>query len=488
MAERQDIEIVIKAKDLASGEIDEIVNRFSKAGAQVKTSGEGIEKGSGLMRLSLWSAGEAVENLTARFGIHGKAGRQVGNIVEDLIGGFGKAGLVIGGASMAVGAAALIWSHFAEQAKKKREELEKSITALNGEVAQLYRNIPATQEYNRLIYQTLTTKRELLKDDLIKMIQEETKALDEQIAREKERSKINKEYEGDIRLRITQGLGIINTTEQEARTTKDATLRLQEHKAELLRVSRPVSFKEYTETDKTKTEQEQVLQIMESMYDRRALIGLSAGDAELARLDAKHYAELNKLQIHHASRDQMEEMRGAQEIERSQLIAERQKQIDQQKMANTQIIMGGISNVMGMAYELSGRKMKAFFIMMKMASAAEAFIQYQVAASKAAGQFGVFGLPMVAFFEAMSFAVPAMIMAQAFTGPSGGGGGGGGAGAGAGAGESYGTPIQTQDRTAYNYQTYITIEALDPVGLQTVVEERIIPMINDASMRNITVQ
>jgi hypothetical protein len=76
--------------------------------------------------------------------------------------------------------------------------------------------------------------------------------------------------------------------------------------------------------------------------------------------------------------------------------------------------------MMDQLYTLTGSKMKAFFILSKGAAASEAFYNYQLAAAKAVGQTGIFGIPMQTYFQALSYIVPPMIMASAFTGPSGG--------------------------------------------------------------------
>lgn len=101
------------------------------------------------------------------------------------------------------------------------------------------------------------------------------------------------------------------------------------------------------------------------------------------------------------------------------------KKMDEMKLQNTATVTQGIGQVMGMMYSLNNNKMKAFFYLERAAAAATAFINYQVAASQAVKVAGPFGIPMAAYFEALSYTVPTLIMEQSIAGGPGGGGGGG---------------------------------------------------------------
>jgi len=482
MAERE-IEIVIKARDLASGEVEEVIRKITDIGPASGKVSKDVAGHSGLMRLGMFSAGEGVENLAGKFGITGKAGRQLGNVVEGLVGGLGTFSLVIGGASLAIGAAVMVWNRMEAVAKASREAVDKSVASLKGEVDQLYRNIPATEEYNRQLYTTLQWKRSLLLPDLKTQIRQETEEIEKQTKRLEERAGIESRYGGDVRQDFLQRMGIIPSAAGIQRELNEHKTKLADAQLELRKISRPVSFQEFTNTAQN---QEALAADMTNFMYRELAIGKTGDELKLIQMDQHHAAEIAKLEEHGSNQAQIATAQNIQRLEREQLLAIQTRQLDQQTAQNRIQVMQGVGQVMGMLYDVTGRKMKAFFILQKGAAASEAYFNYKLAAAKAVGQTGIFGIGMEAYFTAMSYIVPPLIMASAFTGP--GAGGGGTAATGGiptvGGEGATGIPSGTMGTT---YETHITImNPLDGADVQRVVEQYVLPAISDAEKRSVT--
>jgi hypothetical protein len=189
------------------------------------------------------------------------------------------------------------------------------------------------------------------------------------------------------------------------------------------------------------------------------------------------------------NRDEAEATLAARSIQRETLTTQQKKALYQQDMQNKATMSQGISQVMDQLYTLSGQKMMAFFYLSRAAAASEAFVNYQLAAAKAVGQTGLFGLDMSAYFETMSIVAPALIMAQAFAG-------------GAGSASASGTyPASTTGLPNSNtgpgattqqqapQQVTIVVQSLDPssVNWDRLMEEQIIPALNAASDRNVQI-
>jgi hypothetical protein len=124
-----------------------------KAGKKAKEAGDG-----GFRILGL-----AVAKGTEGIGLNFKASHMLGNKVEELakksFPAWGLALGVAGGAALAVGSAVFM---LIEHKKKLREELDKNIASMQGEVDQLYKNTHQSREYTKAQYEGLQVEREQL--------------------------------------------------------------------------------------------------------------------------------------------------------------------------------------------------------------------------------------------------------------------------------------------------------------------------------------
>lgn len=433
MAERE-IEIVIKAKDLASGEIEEVIKKITDIGPK-------SDKHSGLMRLGMFSVGESVEAVTGQFGIMGKAGRQVGNVVEGLVGSMGTFGAVLGGSTILIGGAVMVWRHFAEEKKKAHETLEKSVETLLREESALNKNMVSTQGLREANERLHAVKQRILDMDMAKWIKQEREEIEKltvKIIEMKDRG-----YTG-----LTAPIMNYIFAQQIAKKNEEEAQAL-------------IGDRDRKEAELIQKQEERKAQRINQLF--------VLNEAEKAK-----YYDYNMI--------------WAQEWEQEERRKQHQLKMDQEIVANKALMMGGVSSIMGMLYDVTGRKMKAFFILQKAAAASEAFFNYQLAAAKAVGQTGIFGMPMQAYFQAMSYIVPPLIMASAFTGP----GGGGGAAATGGiptvsTGGTEGIPSGGEGQ-AITYTTNISVNAIDGADVQRIVENYVFPAMADADARNVQVQ
>jgi hypothetical protein len=149
--------------------------------------------------------------------------------------------------------------------------------------------------------------------------------------------------------------------------------------------------------------------------------------AELAELDGKNLEEINQLSAFlgeksdtemsfNEKRQAMEDLYAAQDLRRKKTIADQERAIDIARLQNALVVAAGMGNIFGQLYDLGGQKIKAFFFAQKAMAIAEAYIQTALAATKALGQMGVFGIPLSTMIWGMGMANIAIIMAQTIKG------------------------------------------------------------------------
>jgi len=100
----------------------------------------------------------------------------------------------------------------------------------------------------------------------------------------------------------------------------------------------------------------------------------------------------------------------------SQRQLELEQQVAQKRLAIHRTSANLIGGIFGDLYEATAQKVKAFFYLQKAAAVAEAIIQANLAATKAMGQTGIFGIPMSTLIYAQAMARVAMITAQTLRG------------------------------------------------------------------------
>lgn len=491
----REIEIVIKSKDLASGEIEDIIQKITKIGPKSESVSKQVAGHSGLMRLGMFSAGESVEFVAGKFGIMGQAGRQVGNVVEGMIGRMGKFAGVIGGASIVIGGAVMIWKHFSDVQQKHREEVMKTADSMLSMTSRYDAASPAVRRLADAQYVLAEAERKLkllaLADAILLQGIEADKAREKH---EKLTAAMLSGKSGEI------PLSVITASLQKMGLEADVAAA----KAKVLQEQWNVFSQSQGRAGEGKEKENQafILNQLQEVNNRAELIGLDRDQRELTSLDQRHASERAKLQEHYTNKLQMDKAEGdlllAQRGEREQLIldqnqrrAEAERRIDEQIM---QYKMSTITSGLDALNAITHGKYKILFLATRGMSAANAIIHgYSAAAAAIApppiGLGPVAGAPLAAWAKISGYASAAAIMAQAFTGPGGGGGGsssppiGGGGGGGT-------EGISTGGGGAVRYETNITLNTgavlASSAELQNLVDGYIIPAIDDAASRNIT--
>ncbi len=151
-------------------------------------------------------------------------------------------------------------------------------------------------------------------------------------------------------------------------------------------------------------------------------------DQELAELQARHQNELAELDSYLADVNTREEAQDAkrkilhsQQIEEQNLLLQQTRETHMAMLDSANYVATEMGNVFASLYELTGKKIKAFFYMQKAAAIAQTIIETEKAAMMAMGQMGIFGIPMSALIRAKGYAAVATIMAQTISGKAEGG-------------------------------------------------------------------
>ncbi len=165
--------------------------------------------------------------------------------------------------------------------------------------------------------------------------------------------------------------------------------------------------------------------LLQDIKDRAADSGgfglESQFDRETAEMEARHAEELDRLTELTDAKADINDAARAQELEKEKLLQKQKNQIKEQELAVTAQVAGGMANIMGQAYELTGKKAKAFFYAQKAFAVAEAIINANLAATKVMSQGGVFAIPLSAMIYAQAMMNVAMITAQTVKGYAAGG-------------------------------------------------------------------
>jgi tetrahydromethanopterin S-methyltransferase subunit G len=180
MGDDRVIKIVIKADGTAEvvSSLDEVGKKTGEIGDKGKKTGE---VGSGGFR----ALGFASSQLAQDLGVPFRASHLLGTKIEEMA----KSSFPAWGAALGVFGIALVVAvgavaYFTEQAKKKREEIDKNVKALEGEVSALQGGKIETINTRIADEQLLRVKKEVLSSEFAKKIQNETeefKKLNEEI-------------------------------------------------------------------------------------------------------------------------------------------------------------------------------------------------------------------------------------------------------------------------------------------------------------------
>ncbi len=163
-----------------------------------------------------------------------------------------------------------------------------------------------------------------------------------------------------------------------------------------------------------KKEAEELLQVIKDRTaDSMKGDGIEAQmSRELAQMDVRHAAELASLSALIDDKAAIKDAARAQELEKEQLFQDQKKRLKQHELAINAQMAGTMANIMGQAYEISGKKAKAFFYAQKAFAIAQAIISANLAAAKTLGQTGAFGIPLSYMVYAQAMMNVAMIATQ----------------------------------------------------------------------------
>lgn len=164
------------------------------------------------------------------------------------------------------------------------------------------------------------------------------------------------------------------------------------------------------------------------------------------------------------------------------------RQEEVSKLNGTMQYTNATANLFGSLYEVSGKKLKAFFFLQQAANASSAVMSGYKAGAAALepppiGLGPVLGGPLSAIMIAGGFASAASIMAQTVTGPSGGGAGSANYGGGTPT-----SPVVTQPQFQQSQQQGDITIVLKGIPNGKYIEEELIPGLNEAGSRNIRIE
>lgn len=152
--------------------------------------------------------------------------------------------------------------------------------------------------------------------------------------------------------------------------------------------------------DKQKNEverQKDVAKILEDIRQRGQSVdkgNLGATfDKELRDLDNRHQEEIEKLKKLNAEKTQINDAYRNQELEKDKLQKDQQRRLNEALLQQAQTTFGQMESMFGDLYEVSGKKMKAFFYLQKAASIATTVISTMEGAQKA--YTAMVGIPYV---------------------------------------------------------------------------------------------
>jgi len=388
----------------------------------------------------------AAEKTAESLGVPFRAANKMGDAVSDLAKKhLPQWGMALGAAGVAVGAVTLLTSYFIEKKEAETKAREENIQKIQGELTEMEQLKLKTVEMIAAQKTVSDGKKAELALNLPKQIEMQTEKVvalghsyEDLARRAKKYDNAFSMSEGQARYikEVTEARDAANVSLNNEAAALGRLLALKNAEAGKGRASVVEESSPFWRQDMQR--EAAGISDMQTAYlrARDARISYDQSRLEQAQTTGASMAEINKLELQlfddttskailsEKQRDTAEAQYDARKIQRATLTAKQTKQINQMELANTAIIFGGIAQTMDQAYALSHNKMKSFFYISRGAAAAESNFQYTLAAAKAAGQLGIFGIPMEAYYTAMSYIAPAMIMAQSFMGSSGGGGGG----------------------------------------------------------------
>lgn len=135
---------------------------------------------------------------------------------------------------------------------------------------------------------------------------------------------------------------------------------------------------------------------------------------DLAELQMRQQKELEIIEQGQMKEAQIKEFYRLQDLERKKLLEAKEQAITEYRLDFAEQIAGGVADVFGQMYEMTGKKQKEFFYAQKAAALAQATINIAQGITKAWGQGGVFGAVGAAMVGAAGAVQIAQILAAGY--------------------------------------------------------------------------
>jgi len=429
--EKSNIEIRVSAEGTAQTAAD--LNGVANAAGN-------MEAGTGRASVGAKGLMFAANGMAHELGVSGSMARYLGHEVGALAAGLGGGALAFGAVSLAAMVTYKVYEHFTEAAKAKRDEIDKNVKALEGEIKALYANGLQTAGVIAGHEDLLRLKKDIYLIDAKERIRVETEELAKLHKEQKEgignweKLKIvmaasggtQEQVDAKVQLAMTQK----NTKQIETIKLKELELKLDQETYNAVKGGGPTPTQQ-KEFDAKEAEAKKVEELMQSFRNREVLLGLDADNKELQQLDTKHAEEFQKLIDNHAAKEQLEEAYGIQiaerkdkeaqqDLKRQQNQAKMEKQLNDYKFQTARSSLDAINT-------LTHGKYKAIYLAQQAMLAGQAIMHGNAAAAAAIAPppIGVgpeLGAPLAFWARAQGYAAAAAIMAQAFTSSGGGGG------------------------------------------------------------------
>jgi hypothetical protein len=235
------------------------------------------------------------------------------------------------------------------------------------------------------------------------------------------RDLVEKSYDAEIKA-LTEEAGLMNDSLKQREKMIEVYEKTDEKKRELAKLSHEeaVATKELLESVKEMrrvqteptTEKEQI----SAGYDEE-ILAIEDRYAEMyEKIKGLDNEKLAMLEEGLTKEKLLKEMAAAEDIQRTELTAQKELEIKQAHYRDMATLYGGMSQMMGDLYTMSGSKHKEFFKLQKAFSMAEAMMNAHGAATKAMAQGGLWGMAQAAFIYAKALIHVAAIGAQPMPG------------------------------------------------------------------------
>jgi len=441
-----------------------VIKNFKKnvedaGGAADKSGKQAGEAGEGGFRLFGIAAAKAGDQIGIPFRASNMLGTQVEKLAKFAFPAWGTALGVAGGAAMV---AAGVTMYLIERKKKLREELDKTITALQGEVDELYKNTVGTSGLYQAKQLLLNVEREQLQLKLAEKYQDEYEKLIKLQNEVKNGRGLWKDFKttmAEIGSAMWENEGLsVDELKNKFTQLKNSSVRevsqigaqlevLYQQMLGLNRKANPVAVESnplwlqdlQLQAAGIKDMQDGYLRARDAQigYDQARLDNAQATGAEMADVNRMELVVFDdttsKIILSAKTRDEAEAQYDARKIQRTTLIANQSIAIKRQQMQTEQQLdsyrLNSAVNSLDALQSLTHGRYKIIFLSIQAMHAAQA-IMHGWAASAAAiapppiGLGPVAGAPLAAWAKAEGLTAAAAIMAQAFAGGPGGGGGG----------------------------------------------------------------